>query len=175
MTTAAAPISSSSAEGAGLIGERELAFMRRALAAAELAAGRGEVPVGAVVVVGDEVIAVAHNERETGGDPTAHAEIVALRRAAAALGRWRLTDAELYVTMEPCPMCAGALVNARLRRLYFGCDDPKAGAVRTLYNLVEDSRLNHRVEVVPGVLAAEGAALLRGFFSRLRQPEGRER
>ena len=173
MTTAAAPLSSSSAESAGPIGERELAFMRRALAAAELAGGRGEVPVGAVVVVGDDVVAVAHNERETGGDPTAHAEILALRRAAAALGRWRLTDADLYVTMEPCPMCAGALVNARLRRLYFGCDDPKAGAVRTLYNLTEDSRLNHRVEVIPGVLAAEGAALLRGFFSRLRQPEGR--
>jgi len=170
MTTAAAASLSSVAEGGAAVGERQLAFMRRALAAAELAGGRGEVPVGAVVVVGDEVIAVAHNERETGGDPTAHAEIVALRRAAAALGRWRLTDADLYVTMEPCPMCAGALVNARLRRLYFGCDDPKAGAVRTLYTLVEDSRLNHRVEVVPGVLAAEGAALLRGFFSRLRQP-----
>jgi tRNA(adenine34) deaminase len=174
MTTAAAA-SLSTAEGASQVGERELAFMRRALHAAELAGGRGEVPVGAVVVVGDDIVAVAHNERETGGDPTAHAEILALRRAAAALGRWRLTDAELYVTMEPCPMCAGALVNARLRRLYFGCDDPKAGAVRTLYHLVEDSRLNHRVEVIPGVLAAEGAALLRGFFSRLRQPEGRER
>jgi len=149
--------------------ERETAFMRRALAAAEEAAGRGEVPVGALVVLGDEVVAVAHNERETGSDPTAHAEIVALRRAAAALGSWRLTDADLYVTMEPCPMCAGALVNARIRRLYFGCDDPKAGAVRTLYTLLDDKRLNHRVEVVPGVLAAEGSALLRGFFSRLRR------
>jgi tRNA(adenine34) deaminase len=174
-TAAAASLSTIAAEGPGPIGERELAFMRRALAAAQEAGGRGEVPVGAIVVVGDEVVAVAHNERETGGDPTAHAEILALRRAAAALGRWRLLDADLYVTMEPCPMCAGALVNARLRRLYFGCDDPKAGAVRTLYNLAEDSRLNHRVEVFPGVLAAEGAALLRGFFSRLRQPEGRER
>jgi tRNA(adenine34) deaminase len=150
--------------------ERETSFMRRALAAAEEAAGRGEVPVGAVVVLGDEVIAVAHNERETGSDPTAHAEIVALRRAAATLGSWRLTDADLYVTMEPCPMCAGALVNARIRRLYFGCDDPKAGAVRTLYTLLDDKRLNHRVEVVPGLLAAEGSALLRGFFSRLRRP-----
>jgi len=149
--------------------ERETAFMRRALAAAAEAAGRGEVPVGALVVLGDEIVAVAHNERETGSDPTAHAEIVALRRAAAALGSWRLTDADLYVTMEPCPMCAGALVNARIRRLYFGCDDPKAGAVRTLYTLLDDKRLNHRVEVVPGVLAAEGAALLRGFFSRLRR------
>jgi tRNA(adenine34) deaminase len=174
MTTAAAA-SLSISEGPNPVGERELAFMRRALAAAEQAGGRGEVPVGALVVVGDEVVAVAHNERETGGDPTAHAEILALRRAAAALGRWRLLDADLYVTMEPCPMCAGALVNARVRRLYFGCDDPKAGAVRTLYNLAEDPRLNHRVEVYPGVLAAEGAALLRGFFSRLRQPEGRER
>jgi tRNA(adenine34) deaminase len=143
--------------------------MRRALAAAAEAAGCGEVPVGALVVLGGEIIAVAHNERETGSDPTAHAEIVALRRAAAALGSWRLTDADLYVTMEPCPMCAGALVNARIRRLYFGCDDPKAGAVRTLYTLLDDKRLNHRVEVVPGVLAAEGAALLRGFFSRLRR------
>ena len=133
------------------------------------AAGRGEVPVGAVVVVGEEIVAIAHNERETGNDPTAHAEIVALRRAAAALGSWRLTDADLYVTMEPCPMCAGALVNARIRRLYFGCDDPKAGAVRTLYQLLDDRRLNHRVEVVPGVLAAEGAALLRSFFGRLRR------
>src|SRR3954463_11909290 len=161
--------------------ERETGFMRRALAAGEPAAGRGGgaggagVPVGAVVVLGEEIVAVAHNERETGSDPTAHAEIVALRRAAAALGNWRLNDARLYVTMEPCPMCAGALVTARIRRLYFGCDDPKAGAVRTLYNLAEDSRLNHRVEVVPGLLAAEGSALLRGFFSRLRQPEGRDR
>jgi tRNA(adenine34) deaminase len=153
------------------VGERELAFMRRALAAAEEASGRGEVPVGAVVVVGDTLISVAHNERETGSDPTAHAEILALRRAAAALGSWRLNDADLFVTMEPCPMCAGALVNARVRRLYFGCDDPKAGAVRTLYNLVEDVRLNHRVEVFPGVLAVEGAQLLRAFFSRLRQPQ----
>jgi tRNA(adenine34) deaminase len=149
--------------------ERELAFMRRALAAAEQAAGLGEVPVGAVVVLGDEIVAVAHNERETASDPTAHAEVLALRRAAAVLGSWRLTNADLYVTMEPCPMCAGALVNARIRRVYFGCDDPKAGAVRTLYTLLDDKRLNHRVEVVPGLLGPESAALLRGFFSRLRR------
>jgi tRNA(adenine34) deaminase len=167
MTTAA--VANLRIAEAAAVGERELAFMRQALAAAAEAGGKGEVPVGAVVAVGDALVAVAHNERETGSDPTAHAEILALRRAAAALGSWRLNDAELYVTMEPCPMCAGALVNARIRRLYFGCDDPKAGAVRTLYSLVEDPRLNHRVEVVPGVLAAEGAALLRGFFSRLRQ------
>lgn len=159
----------STADGTLGVSEQELGFMRRALAAAEEAAGRGEVPVGAVVTVGDQIVAVAHNERETGNDPTAHAEIVALRRAAAALGSWRLCDADLYVTMEPCPMCAGALVNARIRRLYFGCDDPKAGAVRTLYQLLDDRRLNHRVAVVPGVLAAEGGALLRSFFGRLRR------
>jgi tRNA(adenine34) deaminase len=169
MTTAAVP-SPTLADAGPAPTERELAFMRRALAAAEHAAGCGEVPVGAVVVLDDQIVAVAHNERETGNDPTAHAEILALRRAAAALGSWRLCDADLYVTMEPCPMCAGALVNARIRRLYFGCDDPKAGAVRTLYTLLDDKRLNHRVEVVPNLLAAEGSALLRGFFSRLRRP-----
>ena len=142
--------------------------MRTALAAAERATLSGEVPVGAVVVLRGEVIAVAHNQRETNNDPTAHAEIVALRAAAAALNSWRLVDADLYVTMEPCPMCAGAIVNARVRRLVYGCDDPKAGAVRTLFQLLDDQRLNHRVEVVPGVLAAEGSALLKSFFSRLR-------
>jgi tRNA(adenine34) deaminase len=150
-----------------------LVFMRQALLAAEAAASIGEVPVGAVVVVGGEVVAVAHNERETKNDPTAHAEVVALRRAAAALGSWRLTGADLYVTMEPCPMCAGALVNARLRRVIYGCDDPKAGAARTLYRLLDDTRLNHRVEVVPGVLAAESAGLLRAFFSRLRRVDAK--
>jgi len=142
--------------------------MRTALAAAERATLSGEVPVGAVVVVRGEVIAVAHNQRETQNDPTAHAEIVALRAAAAALSCWRLVDADLYVTMEPCPMCAGAIVNARVRRLIYGCNDPKAGAVRTLFQLLDDQRLNHRVDVVPGVLAAESSALLKSFFSRLR-------
>lgn len=142
--------------------------MRSALAAAEQAARIGEVPVGAVVVVRGEVVAVAHNQRETKNDPTAHAEIVAMRAAAAALESWRLVDADLYVTMEPCPMCAGAIVNARVRRLIYGCDDPKAGAVRTLFQLLDDQRLNHRVEVVPGVLATESSALLKSFFSRLR-------
>jgi tRNA(adenine34) deaminase len=146
----------------------EEVHMRAALAAAEQAARMGEVPVGAVVVARGEVVAVAHNQRETNNDPTAHAEIVALRAAAVALDSWRLVDADLYVTMEPCPMCAGAIVNARVRRLIYGCDDPKAGAVRTLYQLLDDQRLNHRVEVVPGVLAVESAALLKSFFSRLR-------
>jgi len=151
------------------VGEAALGFMRQALAAAESAGGRGEVPVGAVVVVGGEIVAVAHNERETANDPTAHAEVVALRRAAAARGSWRLNDADLFVTMEPCPMCAGAIVNSRLRRLYYGCHDPKAGAVRSLYQILDDRRLNHRVEVVPGVLGSEAAALLRAFFERLRR------
>ena len=151
------------------VGEVEVAFMRQALVAAEAAAGCGEVPVGAVVVVGGQAIAVAHNERETANDPTAHAEVIALRRAAASLGSWRLTDADLYVTMEPCPMCAGALVNARIRRVYYGCHDPKAGAVRSLYRLLDDRRLNHRVNVVSGVLGAEAASLLRAFFERLRR------
>ena len=142
--------------------------MRAALAAAEQASASGEVPVGAVIVVGGSVVAVAHNQRETRNDPTAHAEIVALRAAAAALNSWRLVDADLFVTMEPCPMCAGAIVNARVRRLVYGCNDPKAGAVRTLFQLLDDPRLNHRVEVVPGVLGAESAALLKSFFSRLR-------
>jgi tRNA(adenine34) deaminase len=146
----------------------EEAHMRTALAAAEQAARIGEVPVGAVVVMRGDVIAVAHNQRETKNDPTAHAEIVAMRAAAAALKSWRLVDADLYVTMEPCPMCAGAIVNARVRRLVYGCDDPKAGAVRTLFQLLDDQRLNHRVEVVPGVLAVESSALLKSFFSRLR-------
>jgi len=127
------------------------------------------VPVGAVVVVRGEVVAVAHNERETGGDPTAHAEILALRRAAAALGHWRLLDADLYVTMEPCPMCAGALVNARVGRLVFGCPNPKAGAVTTLYQIVTDPRLNHRIEVASGVRADECAAVLQQFFAELRR------
>ena len=148
-----------------------LAPMRLALQAAEQAGRSGEVPVGAVVVVRGQVVAVAHNQRECLNDPTAHAEIIALRAAAAALGGWRLGDAELYVTMEPCPMCAGALVNARIRRLTYGCDDPKAGAARTLYRLLDDARLNHQVEVIPGVLATESAALLKSFFLRLRRPE----
>lgn len=151
------------------VGEVELAFMRQAMAAAETAAGRGEVPVGAIVVVGGDVLAIAHNERETANDPTAHAEVIALRRAAAKLGSWRLTGADLYVTMEPCPMCAGALVNARIRRVFYGCDDPKAGAARSLFQILDDRRLNHRVDVVPGVLAVEAAALLRSFFERLRR------
>jgi tRNA(adenine34) deaminase len=151
--------------------EVETDFMKKALELAGQAAGKGEVPVGAIVVKDGQILAVAHNERETGNDPTAHAEIVAMRKAAAAIGQWRLNDADLYVTMEPCPMCAGALVNARIRRLFYGCHDPKAGAVRTLYQILDDRRLNHRVEVLPGLLGPEASSLLKNFFGRLRARE----
>jgi len=143
-------------------------FMSLALEQARQAAEHGDVPVGAVVVSEGQVIAQAHNRREADQDPTAHAELIALRQAAAALGSWRHCGASLYVTLEPCPMCAGALVNARVDHLIYGCADPKAGAVRTLYALCEDPRLNHRVEVTRGVLAPECAEELRAFFGRLR-------
>lgn len=145
------------------------AWMELALAEARAAAALGEVPVGAVVVIGDQAVAAAGNARESASDPTAHAELVAIRRAASSLGRWRLHDATLYVTLEPCPMCAGAIVNARIPRLVYGAPDPKAGAVRTLYQLCEDPRLNHRLSVVPGVAAEEAAALLRSFFQARRR------
>lgn len=143
-------------------------FMRLALKEAERAFEKGEVPVGAVVVIEGAVIASAHNLRETTFDPTAHAETLALRAAALALGKWRLSDAVLYVTKEPCIMCAGVMINARLGTLVYGCGDPKGGAVASLYRLLSDPRLNHRVEVVRGVLEEESALLLRRFFQRLR-------
>jgi len=128
----------------------------------------GDVPVGAVAVVGDEVVASRHNERERTGDPTAHAEILALADAAAALGTWRLSEVTLVVTLEPCPMCAGALVASRLGRIVFGAADPKAGACGSLYNLCADPRLNHEVPVTSGVRADEAAALLTDFFAGRR-------
>ncbi len=143
-------------------------FMQIALEEARQAALEDEVPVGAVVVVNGRVIARDHNRREQLQDPTAHAEVLALKKAAEVLGRWRLSEATLYVTKEPCPMCAGALVNARLRRLVYGCSDEKAGASGSLYNITSDPRLNHRIEVVPGVLAEEAAALLKDFFRKRR-------
>ena len=142
--------------------------MALALDEARAAVAHGDVPVGAVVVVAGRVVAARHNERELRGDPTAHAEILALRDAAEALGTWRLTDATVVVTLEPCPMCAGALVAARAGRLVFGADDPKAGACGSLYNLCADPRLNHEVAVIGGVLAAESAALLEDFFAARR-------
>ena len=144
------------------------AAMVIALAEAEAALEHGDVPVGAVVLAGGNVIARRHNERERTQDPAAHAELLALRDAAAALGTWRLADATLVVTLEPCPMCAGALVNARVGRLVFGAADPKAGACGSLYNLCSDPRLNHELPVTPGVRADEAAALLGAFFNARR-------
>jgi len=140
-----------------------------ALAEARRAAGIGEVPIGAVVVLGGEAVGRGHNRREIDGDPLAHAEILAIRQAAAAIGGWRLTGCTMYVTLEPCAMCAGALVNSRVERLVYGAPDPKAGYCGTLGNLVQDPRLNHRLEVTVGVLEGESAALLRGFFASLRR------
>ncbi len=147
---------------------RDEMFMRQALAEAARAGARGEVPVGAVAVRGNQAIASGHNLRETAQDPTAHAELIAIRAAAARLGTWRLSGVTIYVTLEPCPMCAGALVNARVARLVYGADDPKAGAVRSLMQLVEDPRLNHRVEVEAAVLREECAEQLSAFFAALR-------
>lgn len=142
--------------------------MRVAIEQAELARRGGEVPVGAILVHEGTVIGRGHNLREATQDPTAHAEMLALREAAVAIGSWRLIDTSLYVTLEPCPMCAGALVNARVPRVVWGCDDPKAGATKTLYTLGADPRLNHRFESVPGVLGDECSALLTDFFAAIR-------
>jgi tRNA(adenine34) deaminase len=139
-------------------------MMRLALEEARACLGWGDVPVGAVVARGSEVLGRAGNERERRGDPTAHAETLALRQAAKRVGTWRLDGCTVYVTLEPCAMCAGAMVLARLDRLVFGAVDPKAGFVGSLGDLVRDPRLNHRVEVDPGVLAEEAGALLREFF-----------
>lgn len=148
--------------------ETDLSMMRLALDEARLAAEKGEVPVGAVVARGTEVIASAHNERETTNDPTAHAELLAIRRAAASLGGWRLTGCTLYATLEPCPMCAGALHAARMGRLVYAAPDPKAGAAGTLYDLPSDARLNHTFPTERGLLEAEAASLLRAFFKERR-------
>ena len=147
----------------------DVRFMDRALDLADRAARLGEVPVGAVVVVAGAVVAEGFNRREMDRDPLAHAELVALAGASARLGRWRLFDATLYVTLEPCPMCAGAVVNARVGRLVYGADDPKAGAVRSLYGIADDPRLNHRAEIVAGVRGAEAAERLRRFFQGRRK------
>lgn len=143
-----------------------------ALVLARQAGARGEVPVGAIVVHEGRIIGRGYNLREAHADPTAHAEILALRQAAAALGHWRVLDATLYATLEPCAMCAGALVNARIERLVYGCTDPKAGAVDSLYRIADDTRLNHRVEITRGVRADECAEVLRAFF-RARRPKKR--
>ena len=149
-------------------GVNDLDAMDLALAEARKAGDAGDVPVGAVVIARGDVVSAAGNRREARGDPTAHAEIIALRDAARTLGTWRLPDATLYVTLEPCPMCAGALVAARVARLVFGCADPKAGACGSLYNLCADPRLNHELEVVAGVREAEASQLLSSWFARRR-------
>ena len=143
-------------------------WMTAALDEAKAAGKAGDVPVGCVIVHEGSILARGRNRREVDGDPTAHAEIVALREAANQLGHWRV-EATLVVTQEPCPMCAGAIVNARVSRLIYGCTNPKAGAIDTLYQIATDGRLNHCVEVVSGVLADECAAELQGFFAKLRR------
>ena len=148
-------------------------FMRMAIDAAFIAEENGDVPIGAVIVHEGRVIAKAYNQREQLQDPTAHAEVVALTQAAAHLESWRLHGCTLYVTLEPCTMCAGALVLSRIDRVVYGCDDPKAGAVRSLYQILEDPRLNHRPEVVAGVLADSCSDLLKDFFRRRRAENNR--
>jgi tRNA(adenine34) deaminase len=142
--------------------------MRLALGEARQAFDEGEVPIGAIVVHGDQVIAAAHNQRETLRDPTAHAEMIAITQAAEALGSWRLLECTLYVTLEPCPMCAGAIVQARLPAVVYGAADPKAGACHTLYQITADARLNHQSIVLGGVLADECRAILQEFFAQQR-------
>ena len=143
-------------------------FMRLALREAERALEHDDVPVGAVVVHDGEVAGAAHNERELRQDPTAHAELLAIREASRALGRWRLLDCVLYVTLEPCAMCAGAIVLARVPRVVFGASDPKAGAAGSVLDVLDEPSLNHRPQVEPGLLAEESAALLRDFFGERR-------
>lgn len=143
-------------------------WMSRALLQARTAAARAEVPVGAVIVRAGDVLGEGHNRTITDGDPTAHAEVVAIRQAAASVGDWRLIECTLYVTLEPCAMCAGAIVLARIPRVVYGARDPKAGMVDSLGNLLRDPRLNHRCEVAAGVLAEESSELLKGFFRERR-------
>jgi tRNA(adenine34) deaminase len=160
------PVAPDAREANGVGDETAMAL---ALDEARAAAAHGDVPVGAVVSLDGAVLAACHNERERRGDPTAHAEVLALRAAAAALGSWRLTGATLTVTLEPCPMCAGAAIAARVARVVFGAPDPKAGACGSLYNVCVDPRLNHECEVVAGLHAASARTLLEEFFERRRR------
>ena len=148
---------------------RDRAMMALALEQARLAGAAGEIPVGAVVACGDAVIAVGHNRRELDGDPTAHAEVVAIRAAARTLGRRRLSDCTLYVTLEPCPMCAGAIVMAGLNRVVYGADDPQQGCAGSVYRITEDPAFSHYCPADGGVMAAESAALLAAFFREARR------
>ena len=144
-------------------------YMQMAIEQARIAEDNGDVPIGAVIVHESRIIGKAYNQREQLQDPTAHAEIIALTQAAAALENWHLNGCTIYVTLEPCPMCAGALVLSRMDRLVYGCDDPKAGACKSLYNIVQDERLNHRLEVTSGVLADECSQQLQEFFAHRRE------
>ncbi len=148
--------------------QRDIDMMRRALALAAEAAERGDIPVGAVIYKGDEIVGEGANRREIDADPTGHAEVVAMRMAGKRLGSWRLIGCSMAVTLEPCPMCAGAMVNARLDRVVWGANDPKAGACASLYEIHADPRLNHRLEGVGGVLRDECVAVLREFFKPRR-------
>ena len=148
--------------------QQDIIFMKLAIEEAGFAFSEGEVPVGAVLVVDGRVVTSAHNLREKCNDPSAHAELIALREGGRLMAGWRLNDATLYVTKEPCIMCAGAMVNARLGRLVYGCCDVKGGAAESLYNILADSRLNHHVEVMSGILEAECADLLKKFFKERR-------
>lgn len=153
-----------------MINEKDKHFMKLAIEQAKIAEENGDVPIGAVIVYENQIIGKAYNQREQLKDPTAHAEIIALTQAASFVENWHLNGCTMYVTLEPCPMCAGALVLARVDRLVYGCDDPKAGACKSLYNIVQDERLNHRLEVTSGILAEECSKLLQEFFLR-RRPE----
>ncbi len=146
----------------------DIRYMKLAIDQALIAEENGDVPIGCVIVHKNQVIGRAYNQREQLQDPTAHAEIIALTQAAAFFESWRLLDCTIYVTLEPCCMCAGALVLARMKRLVYGCDDPKTGAIKSLYNIVQDERLNHKVEVTSGVMAEECSSLLQAFFKRRR-------
>ena len=154
--------------------EADEQYMHIAIEQAKVAEENGDVPIGAVIVYQNQIIGRAYNQREQLKDPTAHAEIIALTQAAAFLESWRLTGCTIYVTLEPCPMCAGALVLSRMDRLVYGCDDPKTGACKSLYNIVQDERLNHRLEVTSGILADECKLQLQNFFEQKRATNNNE-
>lgn len=155
--------------------ERDISYMKLAIEEAKKAEKIGEVPIGAVIVWNDQVISTAHNLRETTQDAVTHAEILAIQQACQKLGTWRLEEAELYVTLEPCPMCSGAIILSRIKRVVYGAKDPKAGCAGTLMNLLTDERFNHQAEVVSGVLEEECGLLMTSFFRKLRERKKKER
>jgi len=152
-----------------MINEKDKHFMQLSIEQAQIAEENGDVPIGAVIVYQEQIIGKAYNQRQQLQDPTAHAEIIALTQAASFMENWHLNGCTMYVTLEPCPMCAGALVLSRMDRLCYGCSDPKSGACGSLYNIVQDQRLNHRVEVISGVMEEQCRQQLQEFFGRRRQ------